>query len=407
MGEFIMKQNIAVTAITAICLLIIYTAASMFLKPSENERNKTLKVGFVYDSDESTPYSYNFIRAQREAEQLFNGRIETFVRNNVPEYDCDDAINSLVDAGCSLIFTNSYGFGETTKRIAAENSGIQFCSATCDNANTEPVLSNYHTFMGEIYEGRYVLGAAAGLKLQELINTQAIKPSQAKIGYVGAYPYPEVISGYTAFLLGARKYCPTATMEVAYTNTWCNYALEKKCAEDLINNGCVIISQHSDTIGPAVACEEASISKTVFHVGYNHSMVDIAPTTSIISARINWIPYITGAIKAVLENRSIERVVKGHVHGNDIGAGIANNWVQVLECNISCAAPKTEAEIKRIESNFIKGRQKVFYGNYIGVNPFDPEDTYDLSSGYIENKNASAPSFHYILKDVINILEFQ
>ncbi|MBQ5998584.1 MAG: BMP family ABC transporter substrate-binding protein [Treponema sp.] len=400
-----MKQNIAVTALTALCLLIIYAAASIFFKPSEDERNKILKVGFVYESDESTPYSYNFIRAQREAEHVFNGRIETLVRNNVPEYDCDDAIKSLVDAGCGLIITNSYGFGESTKKIASENPDVQFCSATCDNANTEPVLSNYHTFMGEIYEGRYISGAVAGLKLQELINTKVIKPSQAKIGYVGAYPYPEVISGYTAFMLGARKYCPTATMEVVYTNTWCNYALEKKYAEALINDDCVIISQHSDTIGPAVACEEASLSKTVFHVGYNHSMIDIAPTTSLIAARINWIPYIIGAIKAVLENRTIEKVVKGHTHGNDIGAGIENNWVQILECNISCIAPGTEAEIKRIQNNFIKGRQKVFYGDYIGINPSDPEDIYDLSTEYIENKNASAPSFHYILKDVISILD--
>lgn len=399
-----MKQNFTVTLLTSIAVLICFYAFSSFIKPLEKDA-EPLKVGFVYDSDASTPYSYNFIRAQKEAENLFGDRIQTFVKNNVPESDCEGAIQELIDEKCGLIITNSYGFGETAKKLAQKNPEIQFCAATCDNANTEPFCSNYHTFMGEIYQGRYISGAVAGLKLRELIKNNIITPEQAKLGYVAAYPYPEVISGYTAFFLGARSFCPTATMEVIYSNTWCNYSLEKEIARRLIDDDCIIISQHSDTIGPATVCEEAGLTKTVYHIGYNHSMMDIAPTTSLISTRINWIPYITGAIKAVLEHKKIEHRIGGHIHGNDIGAGLKKNWVQVLECNKSYIAPNTEKTIRHIEKNFIRGRQKVFYGNYIGVNPNNPDDTYNLSSEYKENRNSSAPTFNYILKDVITIVE--
>ncbi len=399
-----MKQNFIVTLLTSIAALICFYAFSLFIKPLE-KNIEPLKVGFVYDSDASTPYSYNFIRAQKEAEFLFGDRIQTVVKNNVPESDCEEAIQELIDEKCRLIITNSYGFGETAKRLALENPEIQFCAATCDNANTKPFCPNYHTFMGEIYQGRYISGAVAGLKLRELIKNNIITPEQAKLGYVAAYPYPEVISGYTAFFLGARSFCPSATMEVIYSNTWCNYSLEKEIAGRLIDDDCIIISQHSDTIGPAAVCEEAALTKTVYHIGYNHSMMDVAPTTSLVSTRINWSPYITGAIKAVLEHKNIEHSIGGHIHGNDIGAGLEKNWVQILECNRNYIAPNTEKIIRHIEKNFIRGRQKVFHGNYTGVNPYNPDDTYNLSVEFKENKNSSAPAFNYILKDVITIVE--
>ena len=142
-------------------------------------------------------------------------------------------------------------YGEKTKEYAEAYPEIQFCQATCSNANEEPVLKNYHTFMGNIYQGRYISGVVAGMKLQELIEDGEITPGQAKAGYIGAYSCAEVISGYTAFFLGIRSVVPGATMTVRYTNTWGNHLLEKECAKKLIDEGCVIISQHSDTAGPA------------------------------------------------------------------------------------------------------------------------------------------------------------
>ena len=260
--------------------------------------------------------------------------------------------------------------------------------------------------MGEIYEGRYVSGIVAGMKLKEMIDQGVISPDEAKIGYVGAFPYAEVISGYTAFILGVRSVVPSAVMTVKYTNTWTNYTLEKQCAKELIDEDCVIISQHSDTTGPAVACEDAADSgKNVYHIGYNQSMIDVAPTTSLVSTRINWSYYIFSAVDAVLENKKIEEYVDGNIHGNDVGAGFEYGWVQMFDINSLIAADGTSEAVDKAIDELKKNRIQVFKGDYIGVNPDDDSDTYDLNKGYIENENQSAPSFYYILKDVITVEE--
>lgn len=362
-------------------------------------------IDIIYEGDEITPYTNNFIRAQRKIEDTFRNKVETIIKSNVPVSAAPDALEDLVQSGCGIIFANSYGYCKIMKEFAAQYPKIQFCSATGDNANTEPFCPNYHTFMGEIYQGRYISGVVAGMKLQELLQNGTILPEQAKIGYVAAYPFAEVISGYTSFLLGVHSIVPGVKMDVIYTNSWNSYSLEKEYTKRLINDGCIIISQHSDTIGPAVACEESIATTTVFHIGYNQSMIDIAPTTSLISSRINWIPYMTGAVQAVLENRPIESLVHGHVHKNDIGAGFEQGWVQMMELNSIIAAPGTAELIQEIEKNFIQGKQKVFYGEYEGVNPHNADDVYDLRTEYKENQKASAPSFCYVLKDVITIKE--
>jgi basic membrane protein A len=261
--------------------------------------------------------------------------------------------------------------------------------------------------MGEIYQGRYVSGIVAGMKLQEMITDGTIKEDQAKIGYVAAFPYAEVISGYTAFILGVRSIVPTATMDVCYTNTWTSYKLEKSYAEKLIENDCVIISQHSDTIGPAVACENAiNQGKEVFHVGYNQSMIDMAPITSLTGSRIDWSKYIISAIEAVINDKTIENHVEGNVHGQDISAGFDKGWVQMLELNNLIVAPGTKKAVEDAINELNNGKIKVFKGDYKGVNPNDESDVIDLKVGYEENKHASAPSFNYVLEDVVNIVDF-
>ena len=174
----------------------------------------------------------------------------------------------------------------------------------------------------------------------------------------------------------------------------------------MIDDGCVIISQHSDTIGPAVVCESAADEgKKVYHIGYNQSMLDVAPTTTLTGSRIDWSQYIFESVNAVLEGEKIEDYVEGTVHGNDVGAGFEQNWVQMLEINNLIAAEGTEEAVKEMIERFNRDQIKVFQGDYIGINPNDPNDTIDLRDGYDENQNASAPSFHYILKDVIEVVE--
>lgn len=396
-----MKRIYAIAFFSALAVIIgVYIININFIK---NETEKVLKVGFVYVGDASTSYTNNFIKAQTAVDDKYRDRVETIAKFNIAEGSEKEALQELVDAGCGLIFTTSFAYGAEAKQFAERYPNIQFCQATCSNANEEPKINNYHTFMGAIYQGRYVSGIAAGMKLQELIENGIITAEQAKIGYVGAYPYAEVISGYTAFFLGIRSIIPEAKMTVKYTNTWTDYALEKKCAKQLIDEGCIIISQHSDTTGPAVACEETDRSQIVYHIGYNQSMADVAPTTYLIGSKINWTPYILGAVDAVFSDKKIEKCVQGNVNGNDIGAGFEEDWVQMLELNETIVAEGTKNTIDNTIKKFKKGQIQVFKGDYIGINPDDKTDTYDLNKGYIENENCSAPTFYYILRDAITI----
>ena len=386
----------------AVCILLFfgYYVLSTALAFGKDH----VKVGFVLIGDESTPYSANFIRAIETLELRYGEKVSVSVRSNVPYEDTEPVLRELCGLGCNIIFTTSFGYGEIAKEIAAEYPDVEFCQATCENANEAPVLKNYHTFMGEIYQGRYVAGLVAGLKMQEMIDAGQISADEAWIGYVGAYPYAECVSGFTSLFLGARQTCPTARMKVKYTYSWTSYMLEKEYAKDLIGEGCVIISQDGDTIGPAVECENAKADHPVYHVGYNEDMIDVAPTTSLIGTRFDWSPYICGAVGAVLDEKRIEDVIDGNVHGNDIGAGFREGWVKMLELNPAIAPAGSEDLISLTIKELEAGKCHVFQGDYTGINPDDPNDIWDLNTEFPENQNASAPAFNYILQDVIVIL---
>lgn len=398
-----MKRKYLLTAITAILTVCLIRFGMHLFHKDYSQKN--IKVGFVYIGDGGTPYTNNFVRSQNELEKAFPDNVTTIAKYNIPEDNCEPAIRDLIESGCNLIFGTSYGYCFAMKDFAAEYPNIQFCQATGSDANTAPLLSNYHNFMGTIYQGRYISGIVTGMKLRELIDEKRITADMVKIGYVAAFPLAEVISGYTSFFLGVRSIVPEAVMTVRYTNTWSNTTTERKLAEQLIDEGCIVIAQHSDTVGPATACENASTrdGKLVFHVGYNQSMTDVAPTTSLISTRINWTPYIISATEAVIKEKKIEDVVKAHTFGNDAFAGFENNWCEMIGFNKLIAAPGTKEKMDEIIKQFKTKGIIVFEGDYVGVNPFDAEDVYDLKNPYIENAVQSAPSFNYVLQDVITV----
>ncbi len=397
-----MRRNTVIGIIVAV-LMVIGSFAAHWVHEKTDDSDRTIKVGFIYEGDESTPYTFSFIRSQHALESHFGDKVLVVTRSNVREELAEEALRSLVDEGCELVFATSYGYGEATKKLAQEYPEVQFCAATCDNANTAPVLDNYHTFMGEIYQGRYVSGIVAGMKLKEMIDDGQLDASRPVVGYVAAFPIAEVISGYTAFLLGVRSVVPNATMIVRYTNNWSSYMLEKACAEQLLDDGCVIISQHSDTVGPAVACENISSVRPAYSVGYNQSMLDVAPTTALVSTRVNWTPYLIAAVEAVQKHDRIEQHVKAHIHGNDAGAGFDRDWVQIVEINDHAVADGTQEAVAEAIERFDRGELRVFEGPYTGTDPTDPTDTVDLSRGYPENETSSAPTFHYVLDDIVTV----
>ncbi|MBE5906698.1 MAG: BMP family ABC transporter substrate-binding protein [Lachnospiraceae bacterium] len=395
-----MKRLYIITAIT--CAIVFACFFGWFRLLNFAGEKEHVKIGFIYDNDESTPYTYNFSIAKDAVEKKYGKKAEIFTCSNVLDDEMEEPLRELAQKGCDVIFFN--GYSTLVRKLAPEYPATEFCQTSYQDMNGQKVPENYHTFKGEAYQGRYVSGIAAGMKIKQMIEEGVITKQQASIGFVAAFPTSEVISGYTAFLLGARSVVPQVTMRVCYTKTWSSYAQEKNAAQKLIKEGCVIISQHTDTIGPAIACEEASENTAVYFVGYNQSMSEVAPGTSLVTSRICWEHYVLSAVEAVVKNKDIEKVVKGEVHGSDVSAGFEQGWVEMVDLNKQTAAPDTQKAMDVAIEKFRRGETAfAFRCNLIGVNPNDPSDTIDLKNGYKENEKTSYPLFHYILKDIIYV----
>ena len=313
------------------------------------DEGSKVKVGFITLHDENSTYDKNFIDAAKEACANL-GLVENedyFIKTNVGETEqCAEVAADLVDAGCNIIFADSFGHEPYMIEVAKANPEVQFCHSTGTRAHTEG-LANYHNAFASIYEGRYLAGIAAGLKLNEMIEAGKFTADEAKMGYVGAFTYAEVVSGYTSFYLGAKSVCPTVTMEVTFTGSWYDETLEKEGAEKLIQRGCKLISQHADSLGAPTACENAGVP----NVSYNGSTQAACPNTYIISSRINWAPYYEYAIKAVMDGTAID--------ADWIGT-LATNSVVLTDLNTTVAAEGTAEAIAAATEKLEKGEIHVF-----------------------------------------------
>ena len=308
----------------------------------------TLKVGFIFLHDQNSTYDLNFIEAVERAQaNLGLTDDQVIVKTNVPEgQECYDAAVDLVDQGCSLIFADSFGHEDFMIEAAKKFPEVEFCHATGTKAHTEG-LKNYHNAFADIYEGRYLAGVAAGMKLNEMIADGKFTAEEAKIGYVGAFTYAEVMSGYTSFFLGARSVCPTATMDVQFTGSWYDEAAEKEAATTLINSGCKLISQHADSMGAPTACEAAGVP----NVSYNGSTVAACPNTFIVSSKIDWTPYMELIINAVKNGTEIPA---------DWCGGIAEGSVVLSEVNTKAAAEGTVEALEAVKKELLDGTRKVY-----------------------------------------------
>ena len=289
-----------------------------------------VKAGFIFLHDENSTYDLNFLNAAKEACEKMG--IEPIIKTNIPEgQECYEAACELAEAGCNYIFADSFGHEDYMIEAAKEYPAVQFCHATGTKAHTEN-LSNYHNAFASIYQGRYLAGIVAGMKLNEMIANGTITEDQTKIGYVGAYTYAEVVSGYTSFFLGVRSVCPTVTMEVTFTGSWYDETAEKEGANKLIQNGCVLISQHADSMGAPTACETAGIP----NVSYNGSTASACPNTFLISSRINWVPYFEYSMGCVANGTAIDTdwcgtLENGAVALTDLGTAVAEGTAEAIE----------------------------------------------------------------------------
>lgn len=339
------KKIIAV--VLALVLAFAFAACSAGGDDKESDA-KQVKVGFIFLHDENSTYDKNFIDAADEAcKALGIDDADKIYKKNVPEgQECFEAAEDLVDQGCTFIFADSFGHEDYMLEAAKKYPDVQFCHATGTKAHTEN-LANFHNAFASIYEGRYLAGIAAGMKLNQMIEEGKFTADEAKIGYVGAYTYAEVVSGYTSFFLGARSVCPTATMEVTFTGSWYDEAAEKEAATKLISNGCKLISQHADSMGAPTACEAAGVPD----VSYNGSTISACPNTFIVSSRINWAPYFEYAIKCVMDGTAIDA---------DWTGTLDTQSVLLTEVNEQVAAPGTQEAIDKAAAEMKAGTLKVF-----------------------------------------------
>ena len=372
------------------------------------DEGSKVKVGFITLHDENSTYDKNFIDAAKEACANL-GLVENedyFIKTNVGETEqCAEVAADLVDAGCNIIFADSFGHEPYMIQVAKENPDVQFCHSTGTRAHTEG-LANYHNAFASIYEGRYLAGIAAGLKLNAMIEAGDIKAEEAKMGYVGAFTYAEVVSGYTSFYLGAKSVCPTVTMDVTFTGSWYDETLEKEGAEKLIQGGCKLISQHADSLGAPTACENAGVP----NVSYNGSTQAACPNTYIISSRINWAPYYEYAIKAVMDGTAIDADWTGTLSTNSVVLTDLNTTVAAEGTAEAIAAATEKLEKGEIHvfdcSTFtVKGEALTSYKADVDTDDAYTPDTEVVHDGYFsESEFRSAPYFDLQI-DGINLLD--
>ncbi|MDO5118909.1 MAG: BMP family ABC transporter substrate-binding protein [Coriobacteriales bacterium] len=366
-----------------------------------------IKAGLICLHDENSTYDLNFLNGFKEAmANLGIGEDSYMIKTNIPEgQECYDAAAELADAGCKVIFADSFGHEDYMIQAAKEFPEVQFCHATGTKAHTEG-LANYHNAFASIYEGRFLAGVAAGMKLQELAEAGQLKGAAPKMGYVGAYTYAEVVSGYTSFFLGAKSIVPDVTMDVTFTGSWYDETAEKEGATKLINGGADLISQHADSMGAPTACENAGIPD----VSYNGSTQDACPNTFIVSSRINWAPYYEYAINATVAGEAIDA---------DWTGTLATDSVQLTAINEAVAAAGTAEKIEEVKAGLADGSIHVFdtatftvggktldsYMADVDTDAAYEGDTEVISDGYFhESEFRSAPYFDLQI-DGINLLD--
>ena len=368
------------------------------------------KVALICLHDENSTYDLNFINGFKEAMgELGLSEDQYMIKTGVPEgQECYDAAAELADAGCKLIFSDSFGHQDYMLQAAQEFPDVQFVSCTGDKALVSG-QENYHNAFASIYEGRYLAGVAAGMKLNEIKEAGKLKGDVPKMGYVGAFTYAEVISGYTSFYLGAKSVCPDVVMDVTFTGSWYDETAEKEGANKLIQGGADLISQHADSFGAPTACETAGVP----NVSYNGSTKDAGPNTYIISSKINWAPYFKLASEAVQKGEAFDE-------NNNWTGTLETDSVQLTELNTDVAAEGTQEKLDEVMAGLKDGSIHVFDTSTFTVEgkkldsykadveadeAYEP-DTEVISDGYFhESEYRSAPYFNLAIDGITRLDE--
>ena len=367
-------------------------------------------VGLICLHGAYSTYDNNFIVAMKEAQNKLGFKLA--ISEDIEEGPkCYEEAKKLAQQGCDIIFADSFGHETHMIKAAKEFKNVLFCHATGTMAAAEN-LDNYGNAFASIYEGRYLAGVAGGLRMKADIEAGKYTAAEAKVGYVGAFTYAEIISGFTSFYLGVRSIVPEATMEVKYSGSWYDENAEKTIATELINGGCKLISQHADSHGAPTACQE----KGVPNVSYNGSTLSDGPDTYLISSRINWAPYYEHVINGFLDAKKAGTAPKVD---NNWAGGLKSGSVEVDAASKNCP-DGTQARLDAVKKDIIDGKLHVFDTSKFTVGGAAPSETNMrpgaatwgdlpadqklLENGYYhESEFRSAPSFDVLIDGITNL----
>ena len=416
-----MKKVLALVLV-AILVLCASAMAEVSVSTTAAELELTgdptaIKVGVILVGDENEGYTYAHIEGIQKAAEALGVPAEniTWKYSVAEDATCYDAAAEMADAGCNVVFTNSYGHQTYCQQAAAEFPETQFVAMTGDTANRAG-LENFSNAFTKVYESRYVSDVVAGMKIAELIANDGLSAENfdengnVKVGYVGAYPYAEVVSGYTAFFLGIKSVVENVVMDVTYTNSWFDITAEAEAANALMSSGCVIIGQHADSTGAPSAVQAAQdAGKVAYSIGYNVDMLAVAPTAALTSATNVWEVYYEYALKTVINGEKIAR---------NWAAGYAEGAVAITELGESCAEGTAE-KVAEVEAALKDGSLKVFdtskftVGGETVTSTFatdtDGDFVYDtdeaiIDGAYCESYYQSAPSFSLRIDGINELL---
>ena len=382
-----MKKILAILLVAMMLLPLIACSNA-----GDKDSAEKMKVGFIFLHDENSTYDKNFIDAAVQACKEMN--VTMVQKTQIPESTkCYDAAVELIESdGCSIIFADSFGHESFLMQAAKEHPNVQFYHATGTQAHTATDLKNFHNAFASIYQGRYAAGVVAGLKLNEMIAAGKITEEQAKMGYVGAFTFAEVMSGYTSFYLGAKSVCPSVTMDVKFTGSWYDETKEKQAAEALIAGGCVLISQHADSMGAPTACENAKVP----NVSYNGSTAAACPETFLISSRINWVPYFKYMIGQVQNNQPIDvdwtgTLETGSVMLTEMGKNVAAGTQEKLD-EVLTGLKNGTINVFDTANFTVKGETLTSYKADVDYDADFTKDTEVIENGiFMESKFRSGP----------------
>ncbi len=350
-----MKKSI--TLVLALAMVLVFALTGCGAPAESAPASSDVKIGVILVHDENTGYDFAHIDGIKKAAAAVGIADDQIIwQYNVPEDEtCYDKATDLVEQGCTYIFSDSYGHQSYMQQAASENPDVTFISMTGDQAALSK-LANFKNAFNDTYQSRYVSGVVAGMKLAELVADGKVadknmKDGNIKIGYVGAFPYAEVVSGYTGFYLGVKSVVDNVVMDVTYTNSWYDPTAEAEAANSLVSSGCIIISQHADSTGAPSACEALlEGGTTVYCVGYNVDMLSVAPKSALTSAQNDWSVYYTYAFNCI---------VKGEEIATDWAKGYDEGAVMISKLGESCAAG-TADKVKEVEAALKDGSLNVF-----------------------------------------------